>query len=59
MSVSVMFPPEAVWGYEAVTSAYGESPTESYERITAHLRELFPDADDEGVTALIGAPPRD
>ena len=59
MSVSVMFPPETVWGYKAVTSAYGETPTESYERIASHLRELFPDADDDGVTALIGVPPRE
>ncbi len=59
MSVSVMFPPETVWGYEAVTSAYGEAPSDSYERIVAHLREIFPDADDDGVTALIGAPPNE
>ena len=57
MSVSVMFPPETVWGYEAVTSAYSETPSESYERIAAHLRELFPDANDDGVAALIGVPP--
>ena len=59
MSVSVMFPPETVWGYDLVTSAYSETPGESYERIVSHLRELFPDADDDGVTALIGAPPRE
>ncbi len=59
MSVSVMFPPETVWGYEAVTSAYGEAPSDSYERIVVHLREIFPDADDDGVTALIGAPPNE
>ena len=59
MSVSVMFPPETVWGYEAVTSAYSETPTESYERIVARLRDVFTDADDDGVTALIGAPPKD
>ena len=59
MSVSVMFPPETVWGYEAVTSAYGESPTESYERIAAHLRELFPSTDDYAETSLIGAPPKE
>jgi len=54
MSVSIMFPPETVWGYDTVTSAYSEAPGESYERIVSRLRELFPDADDDGETAYYG-----
>jgi hypothetical protein len=32
MAVSVLVPPEALWGYEMVTSAYSETPYQSWER---------------------------
>ncbi len=54
MPVSVMLPPEAVWGYEAVTAAYYEHPSTSYDRIAARIKEQFPDADDARITKLIG-----
>ncbi len=54
MPVSVLLPPEAIWGYEAVTAAYSESPEESYDRITERIREKFPGADDEDIIKLIG-----
>ncbi len=54
MPVSVMLSPEAVWGYEAVTAAYYESPAESYDRIVARVKEQFPGADDAGIAKLIG-----
>jgi len=54
MPVSVMLPPEAVWGYEAVTAAYYERPATSYDRIAARIKEQFPDADDARITKLIG-----
>lgn len=58
MPVSVMLPPEAVWGYEHVTSAYDEAPEKSWERIIARVSEVFPNADKESVIQLIGKCPK-
>ena len=57
MAVSVMLPPEAVWGYETVTAAYNESPADSYDRIVSRIKEQFPGAKDEDVIRLIGRRP--
>ena len=57
MAVSVMLPPEAVWGYEAVTAAYNESPAESYDRIVSRVIEKFPGAKEGDVIRLIGRRP--
>lgn len=57
MPVSVMLPPEAVWGYETVTSAYNESPEQSYDRITARIQEKFPDAQESEIISVIGKRP--
>ena len=57
MPVSVLLPPEAVWGYEHVTEAYNESPGESYDRIVTRIRDKFPGADDGDITKLIGRRP--
>lgn len=57
MPVSVMLPPEAVWGYEAVTGAYKESPAKSRQRIVDRIKEQFPGADDEDITKMIGKKP--
>ncbi len=54
MAVSLLTPPEAVWGYELVTSAYGESPEESRRRVIGRVLELFPGADPAAVRKLIG-----
>lgn len=54
MPVSVMLPPEAVWGYEQVTSAYAEAPEVSKKRLYDRVRELYPQADDAAVVKLIG-----
>ena len=37
MPVSILQPPEAVWGYETVTKCYDEKPKESLDRITERL----------------------
>ena len=58
MPVSVLLPPEAVWGYEHVTSAYGESPSDSWKRIIERVRQLYPDAAEEDIIRLIGREPR-
>ena len=57
MPVSVMLPPEAVWGYEAVTGAYKENPAKSRQRIVDRIKEQFPGADDEDITKMIGKKP--
>ncbi len=54
MAVSVMLPPESVWGYETVTRAYKESPVKSWQRIADRIREQFPGAGDTNITKLIG-----
>ena len=59
MPVSMLLPPEAVWGYDSVASAYGEAPCDSWERIFGRVRELYPDADEAEITRLIGKKPAD
>lgn len=46
--------PEAVFGYEFVTSAYHRDPEESRERIRAHLASLLPDASERQIGKLLG-----
>ena len=57
MAVSVMFPPEKIWGYDMVTSAYKESPVQSWQRLFDHVKKLYEEADDEAVIRLIGKKP--
>ena len=55
MDVAIYCKPEHLWGYEAVTSAYREDPEASRERIFAHMRETYPDADEKSINKIIGA----
>lgn len=55
MAVSIMLPPESIWGYEKVTAAYSEKPEESWNRIFEHVKEMYPGADDEEIIRLIGS----
>ena len=57
MAVSILLPPEAIWGYEKVTAAYSEKPKKSWDRIFEHVKELYPAASDKDIIRLIGAPP--
>lgn len=57
MPVSVMFPPETIWGYDTVTSEYHESPRTSWEKIVGRVREVFPASSMESVTKVIGKEP--
>ena len=59
MAVSIMLPPEAVWGYEKVTAAYNEKPSESWQKIIDRVKELYPDAYEEDIIRLIGKKPED
>lgn len=45
--------PEALFGYDFVTSAYRRKPEESKERILAHLRGVLPDAGEKQITKLL------
>ena len=53
-SVSVYTTPEKLWDYEAVSAAYNEAPEVSRERIAARVRQLFPQAAEKQITAVIG-----
>ncbi len=54
MPVSILLPPEAIWGYENVTSAYEETPEKSWDRIARRIKEEFPDATDESIRRIAG-----
>jgi len=57
MAVSLPITPEAVWGYDAVTSAYKESPFKSWEKIIEHVKALYPEAGEKEIVRLIGKAP--
>ena len=59
MPVSVMLPPEKLWGYDKVTSAYSEKPSESWERLINHVKEMYPEAEEKDVVKLIGKRPEE
>ena len=54
MPVSILLPPEAVWGYKKVASAYKEKPEDSGERIRQHITKLYPEAYEKAVKAITG-----
>ncbi len=57
MPVSVLLPPEAVWGYETVTAAYNEKPAKSWDRIADRVLQYYPDAKETDLIRLIGKRP--
>ncbi|MCI8922588.1 MAG: hypothetical protein HFI45_01075 [Lachnospiraceae bacterium] len=57
MSVSILLPPESIWGYDRVTAAYSEDPKKSWERQIKRVRELYPDAQSQDIIRLIGKEP--
>ena len=54
MPVSILLPPEAVWGYDAVTAAYAEPPEASAQRIAERIRKHWPSADEKAVWRMVG-----
>ena len=58
MAVSVLMPPEALWEYDAIASAYSESPYDSWRRIIDRVREIYPAADEADIIKLIGKAPK-
>lgn len=59
MAVSILLPPESIWGYDTVTAAYSESPKKSWERQINRIKELYPDADDQSIIHLLGKEPEE
>ena len=51
-NVAVYSMPEKLWGYEAVTAAYGESPADSYGRIRQQILKRYPDASDRAIRRI-------
>lgn len=45
--------PEALFGYDFVTSAYRRKPEESKERILAHLRGVLPEVGEKQIAKLL------
>ena len=59
MPVSILLPPERIWGYEMVTAAYGQEPKASWKQLLDRVRELYPHADSKAVIRLIGKEPEE
>lgn len=59
MPVSAFLPPESIWGYDTVTSAYSEKPKESWERLINRVKDLYPHADGREILHLIGKEPEE
>ena len=57
MAVSILLPPESIWGYGKVTEAYSEKPQKSWGRIFEHVGEMYPGADENDIIRLIGKRP--
>ena len=57
MPVSILLPPESIWGYDEVTAAYTEKPKESWDRIYQHVKEMYPDAEKTDIIRVIGKAP--
>lgn len=55
-ALAVYSTPEHIFGYDHVTSAYGEDPDRSGERIAEHIREVYPIASGAQIRKLIGVP---
>ena len=56
MPVSVLTTPERLWGYDLMSSAYGEDPARSWEAIMNHTAARFP-ASADAMIRLIGRRP--
>ncbi len=57
MAVSVLLPPEKIWGYDHVTSGYKETPAASWTAICGRVEDYFPKAEDDAIIKLIGKRP--
>lgn len=53
-SIAVYSTPEHLWGYNHVTSAYKETPAQSWEKIAAHMKVLYPIAAEAQISRMLG-----
>ncbi len=53
MPVCVYMKPEDIWGREMVTSAYGEAPEISGQRIREHLKKLWPQVTEKQLDKIL------
>ena len=51
--IAVYSAPEAIWGYDLVSSRYFEEPEESRDRIFSHLKEVYPIAADTQIKKVL------
>ena len=52
--IAVMETPETKWGREHVASSYSEDPAESWNKITARMKQFYPDTDDKQIRKMLG-----
>lgn len=52
--IAVYSTPENMWGYEHVTSMYGETPEASWKHILEHMKDIYPIADDKKIKKVLG-----
>lgn len=50
----VYIKPELLWGYEYLTSAYKEEPSESFRRIKEHISGIFSEASESQLNQVLG-----
>ncbi|MCM1342459.1 MAG: hypothetical protein NC246_01370 [Muribaculaceae bacterium] len=53
-AIAVYSTPEHLWGYDHVTSAYQESPIESWKRILERTRQICPAATESQIRRMLG-----
>jgi hypothetical protein len=52
-NVAIYSTPEHLYGYDYVTSAYEESPSESRDRIMARIKEKYPGAEEKQIKKVL------
>ena len=52
--IAVYTMPETIWGYGALSAAYGEEPSDSRARIVEYIQTVYPIASAEQIQKLIG-----
>lgn len=53
-AIAVYSTPEHLFGYDYVTCAYNETPKESWEKIVAHMNDIYPIATEAQIRRVIG-----
>jgi hypothetical protein len=51
--IAVYARPEALWGYDLVTSRYSENPSDSAAAIAEHIRDRYPVATKDQIKRII------